>query len=176
MANMISPAELAARLEEGQRLLGLDVGEKTIGVALSDALLMSATPMHTIRRQKFSADAAELLELAKRENVAAFVIGHPLNMDGTAGPRAQSVRAFARNLASLSDIPVVLWDERLSTAGVERTLLDADVSRARRAEVVDKLAASWILQGLLDHLRQLRAQRTEPEEPDTPTDRATRDS
>ena len=156
-ANMISPEQLAARLEDGQRLIGLDVGEKTIGVALSDALLMSATPLHTIRRRKFGQDAADLLELARRENAAAFIVGHPLNMDGSAGPRAQSVRAFARNLAGLSDIPVVLWDERLSTAGVERTLLEADVSRGRRADVVDKLAASWILQGLLDYLRNRRS-------------------
>ena len=155
-ANAISPQELAARIEDGQRLIGLDVGEKTIGVALSDALLMTATPLETMRRGKFSDDAGKLAGLAARENAAAFVIGHPLNMDGSSGPRAQAARAFARNLAQFTDVPVVLWDERLSTAGVERTLIEADVSRARRKEVVDKLAASWILQGLLDYLRTLR--------------------
>ena len=155
-ANAISPRELAARIEDGQRLIGLDVGEKTIGVALSDALLMTATPLETMKRGKFADDARKLAELAERENAAAFVIGHPLNMDGTSGPRAQAARAFARNLAQFTDVPVVLWDERLSTAGVERTLIEADVSRARRKEVVDKLAASWILQGLLDYLRTLR--------------------
>ena len=157
-ANLISPPELAARLHPGDRLIGLDVGEKTIGVALSDALLTSATPLHTLRRRKFGEDAAALLDLARREQAAAFIIGHPLNMDGSSGPRAQSVRAFARNLAAPTELPVVLWDERLSTAGVERTLLEADVSRARRAEVVDKLAASWILQGFLDFLRHRRAE------------------
>jgi putative Holliday junction resolvase len=160
--NAISPEELAARLEPGRRLIGLDVGEKTIGVALSDALLMTATPLETIRRGKFADDAGKLAALAAKENAAAFVIGHPLNMDGSSGPRAQAARAFARNLARYTDVPVVLWDERLSTAGVERTLIEADVSRARRREVVDKLAASWILQGLLDFLRNLRQRDDDP--------------
>ncbi len=150
--NIITPEDLAARIRPGQRLIGLDLGSRTIGVALSDALLMTATPLETIRRTKFTPDARRLIELAERENAAAFVLGLPVNMDGSSGPRVQSTRAFARNLGRLTDIPVVLWDERLSTAGVERTLLEADVSRARRAEVVDKLAASWILQGLLDRL------------------------
>jgi len=155
--NIITPEELMSRrLKPGQRLLGLDLGEKTIGVALSDALLMTATPVETLKRRKFTEDAQKLIALAEKEEVAAFVLGLPVNMDGSEGPRAQSVRAFARNLGRLTDIPVVLWDERLSTAAVERTMLDADLSRARRAEVVDKLAASWILQGLLDYLRNLR--------------------
>ncbi len=147
--------ELAARLRPGQRLIGLDLGEKTIGVALSDALLMTATPLETIRRSKFTPDARRLIGLAEAENAAAFVIGLPVNMDGSEGPRAQSARAFARNLGRLTDIPVLLWDERLSTAGVERALLEADVSRARRSQVVDKLAAAWILQGVLDRLASM---------------------
>ena len=154
-ANIITPEELAARLLPGQRLIGLDLGEKTIGIALSDALLMSATPLQTLRRTKFTPDAEKLIGLAKRENAAAFVLGLPVNMDGSSGPRVQATKAFARNLAALTDIPLVLWDERLSTAGVERTLIEADVSRAKRAKVVDKLAASWILQGFLDRLSRL---------------------
>ncbi len=153
---IITPGELAGRIRPGQRLIGLDLGERTIGVALSDALLMSATPLETIRRRKFTPDARRLIALAEREDAAAFILGLPLNMDGSSGPRAQATRAFARNLAGLTEIPLLLWDERLSTAGVERTLLEADVSRGKRAQVVDKLAASWILQGFLDHLRGLR--------------------
>ncbi len=140
----------------GQKLIGLDVGEKTIGVAVSDGLLTSATPRETLRRGRFTEDAAHLRALVGAENAAAFVIGHPLNMDGSDSPRAQAARAFGRNLTVATGLPVVLWDERLSTAAVERTMLDADLSRRRRAEVVDKLAASWILQGLLDHLRNLK--------------------
>ena len=113
---------------------------------------MTATPVETLRRRKFTPDARYIIDMAERENVAAFVIGLPVNMDGSMGPRVQSTKAFARNLARMTDIPVVLWDERLSTAAVERTLLEADMSRAKRAQVVDKLAAAWILQGLLDRL------------------------
>ncbi len=152
----ITIEELAARLKEGQRLLGLDLGTKTIGLALSDGLLLTATPLETIKRTRFSKDAEKLLALAARENVGGFILGYPVNMNGSVGPRAQATRAFARNLEQISDIPVVLWDERLSTAGVERTLLEADVSRKRRADVVDKMAAAWILQGALDRLRSLR--------------------
>ncbi len=151
-STILTPEELAARLQPGQRLMGLDLGEKTIGIALSDGLRMTATPVETLRRRKFTPDARHIIDMAKRENVAAFVIGLPVNMDGSMGPRVQSTKAFARNLARLTDIPVVLWDERLSTAAVERTLLEADMSRAKRAQVVDKLAAAWILQGLLDRL------------------------
>ena len=149
---ILTPEELAARLQPGQRLMSLDLGEKTIGIALSDGLRMTATPVETLRRRKFTPDARYIIDMAERENVAAFVIGLPVNMDGSMGPRVQSTKAFARNLARMTDIPVVLWDERLSTAAVERTLLEADMSRAKRAQVVDKLAAAWILQGLLDRL------------------------
>ena len=152
----ITIEELAARLKEGQRLLGLDLGTKTIGLALSDGLLLTATPLETIKRTRFRKDAEKLLALAARENVGGFILGYPVNMNGSVGPRAQATRAFARNLEQISDIPVVLWDERLSTAGVERTLLEAYVSRKRRADVVDKMAAAWILQGALDRLRSLR--------------------
>ncbi len=151
-STILTPEELAARLQPGQRLMGLDLGEKTIGIALSDGLRMTATPVETLRRKKFTPDARHIIDMAERENVAAFVIGLPVNMDGSMGPRVQSTKAFARNLARMTDIPVVLWDERLSTAAVERTLLEADMSRAKRAQVVDKLAAAWILQGLLDRL------------------------
>ena len=159
----ITPAQLLARLAPGQKLIGLDVGEKTIGVAVSDALLMSATPRHTLRRAKFSADAEALCALAREEQAAAFVIGHPLHMSGADSPRAQAARAFARNLSAACGLPVVLWDERLSTAAAERAMLQADLSRARRAKAVDKLAAAWILQGLLDHLRTLRDAQNEPD-------------
>ena len=154
-STILTPEELAARLRPGQRLMGLDLGEKTIGIALSDALRMTATPVETLRRRKFTPDARHIIDMAERENVAAFVIGLPVNMDGSMGPRVQSTKAFARNLARMTDIPVVLWDERLSTAAVERTLLEADMSRAKRAQVVDKLAAAWILQGLLDRLSMM---------------------
>ncbi len=149
--------ELAVRLKDGQKLLGLDLGSKTIGLALSDGLLLTATPLETLKRRRFRQDAERLLSLAATENVGGFIIGYPVNMNGSVGPRAQATRAFARNLEEISDMPIVLWDERLSTAGVERTLLEADVSRKRRTEVVDKMAAAWILQGALDRLRSLRS-------------------
>jgi putative holliday junction resolvase len=142
-----------AALPANARLMGLDVGSTTIGLATSDLTRQIATPLTTIMRKKFSLDAAALLELAAKENTAVFVIGMPINMDGSEGPRAQSTRAFARNLAKLTDRPIVFWDERLSTAAVERMLIDADASRKKRGEVVDKLAAAWILQSALDHLR-----------------------
>jgi putative Holliday junction resolvase len=135
------------------KLLGLDLGTKTIGVAISDGMRYSATPLETITRQKFTADAARLLELIAENAAVAIVLGLPLNMDGTEGPRAQSTRAFARNLAQKTPVPILFWDERLSTAAVERMLIQADTRRDRRAEVVDKLAASYILQGFLDRLR-----------------------
>ena len=137
----------------GSRLLGLDLGEKTIGLALSDTSLTIATPLHTMRRGKFTADAQILLALGTEHNIGGFVIGLPLNMNGSDGPSAQSARAFARNLAAKTDLPIVLIDERLSTAAVTRTLLDADASRRRRAQVVDKMAAAYILQGALDRVR-----------------------
>lgn len=147
--------DLPERLSPGATLAAIDLGEKTIGVAVSDRGLAFAHPRPVIMRRKFSDDAASLLALADRENVAAIAVGLPVNMDGSEGPRAQSARAFARNLSRLTDLPLALWDERLSTAAVTRTLLDADASRRRRAEVVDSLAAAWILQGALDRLAGL---------------------
>ena len=137
-------------LPEGLRVIGLDLGTKTIGIATSDLTLSIATPRHTIERTKFQADAKALLEFCDEEGIGLIVLGMPLNMDATEGPRAQATRAFARNLSKLTEIPIIFWDERLSTAAVERTMLEADMSRAKRADNVDKLAASFILQGLLD--------------------------
>jgi len=145
--------EFRAAVAPSQRLIGLDLGEKTIGLALSDTLLTVATPMETLKRGKFSADADKLQAIIEMQNVGGIVVGLPLNMDGSDGPSAQSARAFARNFAARSKIPILLWDERLSTAAVTRTLIDADASRRRRAEVVDKMAAAYILQGVLDRLR-----------------------
>lgn len=144
--------DLAENLPAEMRLFGLDLGTKTIGLALSDVMLTIASPLETIRRTKFTADAEQLLALAARYDVGGLVLGYPLNMDGSKGPRAQASESFARNLQRLSDLPVALWDERLSTVAVTRTLLEADASRRRRAEVVDKMAASFILQGALDRL------------------------
>jgi putative Holliday junction resolvase len=133
--------------------MGLDVGTKTIGIATSDLTRQIATPITTITRTKFTPDATELLAIAAKENVGVLVVGLPINMDGSEGPRAQATRAFARNLAKLTPLAIVFWDERLSTAAVERMLIDADTSRAKRDKVVDKLAAAWILQAALDALR-----------------------
>jgi putative Holliday junction resolvase len=138
-----------------QRLLGIDLGTKTIGVALSDVERRIATPLETIRRTKFTKDADRLSALAEQHDVAAVVVGLPLNMDGTEGPRAQATRAFVRNFGGRTARPCVFWDERLSTAAVLRSLIEQDASRARRAEVIDKMAAAYILQGSLDRLRWL---------------------
>ena len=143
-------------LPEGLRLLGLDLGEKTIGLALSDRLLTVATPMQTLKRGKFGADAARLDIIISEQQVGGLVVGLPLNLDGSDGPSAQSARAFARNWATRSEMPLIFWDERLSTMAVTRTLLDADASRKRRGEVVDKMAAAYILQGALDRLTRLQ--------------------
>ena len=143
---------LAAGLPASSRLIGLDPGSKTVGVALSDPSRMVASPTEHLKRGKFRDLAARLEALVKTEEVGGLVVGLPLNMDGSEGPSAQSARQFAKNLAARLEIPVALWDERLSTAAVERTLIDADLSRRRRAEVVDKLAAAYILQGALDYL------------------------
>ena len=151
-------------LPEYARLLGLDLGTKTIGLALSDVERRIATPLETIQRIKFRQDAAALLKVAEKHTVAGLVIGLPLNMDGTEGPRVQSTRAFVRNLAPLTALPIVFWDERMSTLAVTRTLLDADASRARRAAVVDKMAAAYILQGALDRLGRLASDGGEPED------------
>lgn len=148
-------ADLPARLAPGERLLGLDVGVKTVGLAISDSGLKVASPLDTLRRTKFTKDAAALGRLCAERRVGGLVIGLPVNMDGTEGPRARSVRQFAANLAEIAGLalPVALWDERLSTAAVERFLVsEADMSRERRAEVVDKMAAAYILQGALDAL------------------------
>ncbi|MGH6922739.1 MAG: Holliday junction resolvase RuvX [Propylenella sp.] len=149
--------DLLSRLPAGTRLTGLDLGTKTIGVALSDFGLKIATPLKTIRREKFRKDADALLALCAAEKVGGLILGLPINMNGTEGPRAQATRAFLRNLAELTDLPVVLWDERLSTAAAERAMLEADLSRRKRAAKIDAAAAAFILQGALDRLARLRA-------------------
>ncbi|MFD1343110.1 Holliday junction resolvase RuvX [Litorisediminicola beolgyonensis] len=136
-------------------LAGLDLGDKTIGVAVSDRLRSVATPLETIRRKKFTLDAERLLAILAAREIGGVVLGLPRNMDGTEGPRCQSTRAFARNFSRLWDGPITFWDERLSTVAAERALLEADTSRRRRAEVIDHVAASYILQGALDRLRHL---------------------
>jgi putative holliday junction resolvase len=141
------------KLEPNKRLLGIDLGTKTIGLATSDLTLQIATPRHTIARTKFQADAKAMLDFATAENIGLLVIGLPLNMDGTEGPRCQSTRAFVRNLQKLTTLPLIYWDERLSTAAVTRVMLEADVRRSKRAENVDKLAAAYILQSFLDAVR-----------------------
>jgi putative Holliday junction resolvase len=153
MQNILSLDDLKAAMAPGMRLLGLDLGEKTIGVALSDTSLTIATPMETLQRGKFTVDAVTLEKIIADQGVGGLVIGLPLNMDGSEGPSAQSARAFARNFAARSPLPVALCDERLSTAAVTRTLLEADASRKRRAVLVDKMAAAYILQGALDRMR-----------------------
>jgi putative Holliday junction resolvase len=143
----------AAALARGAPIVGLDLGTKTIGVAVSDTSLMIASPLALIRRTKFTEDVATLFTLMDRRGAAALLIGLPVNMDGTEGPKCQSVRAFGRHLLRLKDLPIAYWDERLSSAAVNRVLIDeADTSRGRRAEVVDKMAAAWILQGALDRI------------------------
>lgn len=139
-------------------VVGLDLGTKTIGVALSDLRQSVATPVETVKRRKFSLDAHALLELLSARDAIGLVLGLPLNMDGSEGPRVQSTRAFARNLSALTPLPITFWDERLSTVAAERALLDADTSRKRRAQIIDHVAASYILQGALDRLRHLRGQ------------------
>jgi len=148
-------ADLAPLLPPRGALIGLDLGTKTIGVATSDPDRRLATGVETIARKTFSADAKRLMELAAERNAAGFVLGLPINMDGSEGPRAQATRAFARNLARLTELPIGLWDERLSTAAVERDLIAADVSRQKRAAVIDQHAAAYILQGGLDRLRRI---------------------
>ncbi|MBY0531878.1 MAG: Holliday junction resolvase RuvX [Xanthobacteraceae bacterium] len=144
--------ELPGLLAPNARLIGVDLGEKTIGLALSDVNRTIASPLETLPRGKFKTDSEKLLALVTKFDVGGLVIGLPKNMDGSEGPRAQSARAFVRNLSPLIDLAIVFWDERLSTAAVERTLIEADTSRRRRDEVVDKVAAAYILQGALDRL------------------------
>ncbi|MEP9347669.1 Holliday junction resolvase RuvX [Xanthobacter sp. KR7-225] len=163
-APVLPLAEAAALLPERGALIGLDLGTKTIGVSSSDPDRRIATTVETVKRTKFTADALRLLALADERRAVAFVLGLPLNMDGSEGPRAQASRAFARNFARLSRRPIALWDERLSTAAVERALIAADMSRARRAAVVDQHAALFILEGALDFLDRLRAEAEPPED------------
>lgn len=146
----------AAALPPRRAVAGLDLGTRTIGVAVSDLLWSIATPLQTIRRRKFTQDAAALLDILTRRSIGGIVLGLPYNMDGSEGPRCQSTRAFARNLSALTELPIGFWDERLSTVAAERALLEADTSRARRAEVIDHVAAGYILQGALDRLAHLR--------------------
>jgi putative holliday junction resolvase len=141
-----------AILPEGRALAGLDLGDKTIGVAVSDLRRQVATPLLTIRRSRFTADAAALLAMCAERRIGGLILGLPRNMDGSEGPRAQATRAFARNLARLSPLPLAFWDERLSTVAAERALLEADTSRKRRSEVIDHVAAGYILQGALDRM------------------------
>ena len=148
--------DLAAALPRTGALAGLDLGTKTIGVAVSDGLRRVASPLTVIRRAKFTLDAAALLKIAGDRGLAGLILGLPRNMDGTEGPRAQSTRAFARNLERMTPLPIAFWDERLSTVAAERALLEADTSRARRAQVIDHVAAGFILQGFLDRLAVMR--------------------
>ena len=151
--------EAAALWPKRGALVGLDLGTKTIGVAVSDPDRKLATGVETLHRKAFKSDAARLLAIAKERSAVGFVLGLPINMDGSEGPKAQSTRAFARNFSGLTDLCIALWDERLSTAAVERELIGMDVSRAKRAEVIDEHAAIFILQGALDRLARLRADR-----------------
>ena len=155
LAPLVPIEDLPPLLSREARLLGLDVGTKTIGMALSDVTRSVATPYHTVRRTKFTEDAKAIEAAIEEHEVGAVVIGLPLNLDGSEGPRAQSTRAFARNLAARIAVPILFWDERLSTAAVERHLIEADASRKRRAEVIDRMAAAYILQGALDRLKRL---------------------
>jgi len=152
MSIILPLTEAAAYFPARGTLIGLDLGTKTIGVAASDPDRKLATGVETVQRKKFSTNARRVLDLAAERSAVGFVLGLPVNMDGSEGPRAQSTRAFARNLAKLTELPIALWDERLSTAAVERELIAADVSRAKRAAVIDQHAAAFILQGALDRL------------------------
>jgi putative Holliday junction resolvase len=157
-ASIVAIEDLPKLLHREARLLGLDVGTKTVGMALSDVTRSIATPYDTIRRTKFTEDVKLMSKAIDANEVGALVIGLPINLDGSEGRRAQSTRAFARNLANHLDLPMVFWDERLSTAAVERHLIEADASRKRRAEVIDRMAAAYILQGALDRLKRIAEQ------------------
>ena len=148
--------EALAHWPQRGALVGLDLGTKTVGVAVSDPDRRLATGVETVKRKAFKADAARLLTIARERNAVGFILGLPINMDGSEGPRAQSTRAFARNFSRLTDLAIALWDERLSTAAVERELIGMDMSRAKRAEVIDEHAAMFILQGALDRLANIR--------------------
>jgi putative Holliday junction resolvase len=155
---LVAIEDLPGRLSSEARLLGLDLGTKTIGMALSDVTRSVATPYRTLQRTKFTHDAEAIALAIKEHDVGAIVLGLPINLDGSEGPRAQSTRAFARNLSPRIAVPIVLWDERLSTQAVERHLIEAGASRKRRAEVIDRMAAAYILQGALDRLKRLGPQ------------------
>ena len=148
-------SEFANELRSSNSLIGLDLGTKTIGVAVSDIILSVATPIKTIKRKKFSLDSDHLLEIISTKNCCGVIIGLPINMDGSEGPRAQSTRAFARNFSAKTELPITFWDERLSTVAAEKALLEADTTRKRRAQVIDHVAAAYILQGFLDRLKVL---------------------
>jgi len=154
--------ELAGRLDRSQTIAGLDLGTKTIGVAISDLGYSFATPREVIRRTKFTKDAEVLLSALRRDNVGSIVIGLPVNMDGSEGPRAQATRAFVRNMEAKTDLPFAFWDERLSTVAAERALIEMDVSRGKRAARIDSAAAAFILQGALDRLSLLSRTRPSP--------------
>lgn len=151
-----TPEDFVAAIPSTGAIAGLDLGTVTIGVAVSDVMRSVATPLETIKRKKFGLDAAKLLELTTHRLVTGLVLGLPRNMDGSEGPRCQATRAFARNLEKLTPLPITFWDERLSTVAAERALLEADTSRKRRAEVIDHVAAGYILQGMLDRMAHLR--------------------
>ena len=152
-----TPEDFAAQLPRHGAVAGLDLGTVTIGVAVSDVMRSVATPLETIQRRKFTLDAARLFEITGHRSIAGLVLGLPRNMDGSEGPRCQATRAFARNLEKLTPLPITFWDERLSTVAAERAMLEADMSRKRRAERIDNVAASYILQGMLDRLQHLEA-------------------
>ena len=156
--NTLDLEVFASTLSKGARLIGIDVGTKTLGLAISDVNRSIASGLVTLRRTKFSADADQLLKISSEHSAGGFVIGLPLNLDGSAGPRVQATRAFGRNLSKLTPLPMLFWDERWSTAEAERMLIQADVTRSRRAEVIDKVAATLILQGALDRLNTLKAE------------------
>ncbi len=151
-----SLAGFAAEIPANSALMGLDLGTKTIGIAVSDRMRSIASPIRTLRRSKFTLEAAALEELIAEREIGGLILGLPLNMDGSEGPRVQSTRAFARNLDRILTLPIAFWDERLSTVAAERALLEADTSRKRRAEVIDHVAAGYILQGALDRLAHIR--------------------
>ena len=152
-----TPEDFVAQIPAMGAIAGLDLGTVTIGVAISDVMHSVATPTETIKRKKFGVDAAKLLELTTLRLVTGIVLGLPRNMDGSEGPRAQATRAFARNLERLTPLPITFWDECLSTVAAERALIEADMTRKRRAEVIDHVAASYILQGMLDRMAHMRA-------------------
>ena len=155
-APLVEIAALAGMIAPGAQLVGLDLGDKTIGVAVSDGMLSVASPLGTVRRKKFTRDALAVIEMLGEREIGGWVLGLPVDMTGGEGPRAQSARAFGRNFSRLTEAPIAFWDERLSTVAAERVLLEADTSRRRRAEVIDHVAAAYILQGALDRLASLR--------------------